>query len=208
MKFLEIAGSYNRGPDWDIIRDIPIIGKGIIHDMRKLPIPSIADNTYDGVYSEHFIEHLTKDEGIAFFKEMYRIMQPGAVIRTIWPSMDFVDKLNNDINMEDHPYVKMYHQYIIMSERPFTKPYYASIVTAEQLISMPRRQQVALRLMHQEGEHKCIWYKQDLIAALQNAGFKNVSEEHYFKSRFDRFNNIDNKQSMRPHESCVVEAIK
>ena len=34
----------------------------MVYDMTKLPMRGVSDNTYDGVYSEHFIEHLTKKE--------------------------------------------------------------------------------------------------------------------------------------------------
>ena len=68
MRLLEIAGNFKRSEEWDVIRDRKVRG-GIVHDMTNLPIPGIEDNTYDGVYSEHFIEHMTKEHGINFFKE-------------------------------------------------------------------------------------------------------------------------------------------
>lgn len=206
MKFLEIAGSYNRGPEWDIIRDIPIKGKGIIHDMRILPIPGIEDNSYNGAFNEHFIEHLTKEEGIAFFKEMYRVLKPGAVIRTIWPSMDFVDYLQSDNNLEFHPYVDKYYKVMIMNGRVFDHPYYKDVIDVEKTKSMTPQRQVATRLLYQEGEHKHLWYKQELIETLREIGFVDVREHTYFESRFDKFNNIDSKQGLRIYESAIVEA--
>jgi predicted SAM-dependent methyltransferase len=207
MKFLEIAGNFKRNQDWDVIRDIKVRG-GIVHDMTILPIPNIDDNTYDGTFSEHFIEHLTKEHGIAFLKEMYRVLKPGGVIRVIWPSMDFVDYLSSDQNLDDHPFVSEYHRNILMSERPLSNPYYSSILSQVQIQQMSKQRQVALRLLHQEGEHKCVWYKNDLLNQLNELGFKNVSEMPYGKSRLDAFNGIDKKQSMRPYESTVLEAEK
>ena len=66
-KYLEVAGKADRGLNWDSVRDEPYPGV-MVYDMRNLPMKGVVDNTYDGIYSEHFIEHLTKDEGINFFK--------------------------------------------------------------------------------------------------------------------------------------------
>lgn len=53
-------------------------------DLTKFPYP-FADNSIDGVYSSHFLEHLDGEQRIKFFDEMQRIMKPGAKIRTIVP---------------------------------------------------------------------------------------------------------------------------
>jgi len=204
MRFLEIAGNFKRSPEWDVIRDMRVRG-GIVHDMTNLPIPGIEDSTYDGVHSEHFLEHLTKDQGIAFLKEMYRVMKAGAVIRTVWPSMDFVNDLQTNPAMETHSFVVMYNQYIIDRENPFRLPYYMSIPN---IGSMSKREKAALRLLHQEGEHKHLWYKQELIDTLTELGFKDAKEHPYRQSRLEQFNGIDNKDSMRTLHSTVVEATR
>jgi predicted SAM-dependent methyltransferase len=65
MRYLEIAPNKNRGLNWDGVRDVPAPGC-MVYDMRKLPMRGVMDNEYNGVYNEHFIEHLEKDEGIRF----------------------------------------------------------------------------------------------------------------------------------------------
>ena len=174
MRFLEIGGNFKRGESWDLYNVEQRRG-GLVHDMTDLPIPDVEDNTYDGVFSEHFFEHITKEEGINFLKEMYRIMKPGAVIRTIWPSMDFIDYLNSDVDLSDNHFVVKYHSYFIQREKPFNNPYYNSLISSDQLSKMSKQQQVAFRMMHQEGEHKHIWYKQELID-LSFKFSKNLSE--------------------------------
>ncbi|MCX7730764.1 MAG: glycosyltransferase, partial [Candidatus Caldatribacterium sp.] len=48
-------------------------------DVRKgLPFP---DESVDRIFVEHFIERLTRDEGILFLKEAYRVLKPGGVCR-------------------------------------------------------------------------------------------------------------------------------
>ena len=97
MKLLEIAAGAKRGLNWDAVRDVADPAKGVEKcDLTKLPMKGVWEDTYNGVYSEHFIEHLTKDQGINFFNEMMRIMKPGGVIRSIWPPMEFVEWLRQD----------------------------------------------------------------------------------------------------------------
>lgn len=51
----------------------------------KLDLP---DSHFDFVFSEHFVEHLFLDEAVALFRECFRVMKPGAVIRTSVPDAD------------------------------------------------------------------------------------------------------------------------
>lgn len=59
---------------------------GVDHVCRvgvdPLPFP---DESVDEVYSSHFLEHLTQEERIVFFNELYRVMKPGAQARIITP---------------------------------------------------------------------------------------------------------------------------
>ena len=54
MKFLEIGGNRKRGENW-VLYNIEARQGGKIHDMTVLPIPDEEDETYDGVFSEHFL---------------------------------------------------------------------------------------------------------------------------------------------------------
>jgi predicted SAM-dependent methyltransferase len=47
-------------------------------DLREpLPLP---DDSVSTIYSEHFVEHLSQDEGIRFLNECRRVLQPGGRI--------------------------------------------------------------------------------------------------------------------------------
>jgi predicted SAM-dependent methyltransferase len=59
-------------------------GVDMICDLRVMPWPW-ADNSIDGVYCAHFVEHLTGMERIAFFNELGRILKPGAEAEIITP---------------------------------------------------------------------------------------------------------------------------
>ena len=44
--------------------------------------------TVDGVYSEHFLEHLTQAEGLGFLRECRRVLKPGGIVRVAMPDLD------------------------------------------------------------------------------------------------------------------------
>ena len=74
-KFLEIAAENPRGLTWEVMNQATHSGVAQ-GDATNLPLP-YSDNQFFGVYSEHFIEHIYKYQGINFFKDVMR-MQLGA----------------------------------------------------------------------------------------------------------------------------------
>lgn len=59
-------------------------GVDVVHDLTKFPYP-FKDNSIDGAFSSHFVEHLDGLTRIKFFNEMYRILKMGARMRHIHP---------------------------------------------------------------------------------------------------------------------------
>ena len=66
-----------------------IVGIDLVHDLTKFPYP-FADDSIDGAFSSHFIEHLDGPERIKFFNEMYRILKMGGKMRHIHPHYNSV----------------------------------------------------------------------------------------------------------------------
>jgi hypothetical protein len=122
--------------------------------------------------------------------------------------MNFVDMLNSDQDHNGHPFVVMYNQYIIDRENPFNNPYYRQFFSIQEVTNMSKQKKAALRLLHQEGEHKHLWYTQELIDCMCDLGFKDVKEHPYRRSRLVEFNNLDRDDPMRTLHSTVVEATK
>lgn len=75
--------------DWyncDLYTRSPVV-INYVDATAPLPFP---DHGFQHVFSEHFIEHLTLEAGERFFREAYRVLQPGGVIRTATPDLQFV----------------------------------------------------------------------------------------------------------------------
>ena len=66
-------------------------GKLVYLDVRK-PFP-LPDATFDLVYSEHLLEHLTYAEGQRCLRECLRVLRPGGTIRTATPSLERLAQL-------------------------------------------------------------------------------------------------------------------
>jgi SAM-dependent methyltransferase len=54
-----------------------------IHDLRKAW--PWKDGSVDEAHSSHFIEHLTGEERVHFYNELYRVLKPGAKAMIIAP---------------------------------------------------------------------------------------------------------------------------
>jgi len=59
-------------------------GVDIIHDLTKVPFP-FKDESIDGIFSSHFVEHLDGFERAKFMDECYRILKPGGKMRLTHP---------------------------------------------------------------------------------------------------------------------------
>ena len=62
---------------------------------KKLPFPN---SSFDAVYANHVIEHLTPHEGERFVAELHRVLKPGGICRIVAPdleksSIDYLDQL-------------------------------------------------------------------------------------------------------------------
>lgn len=47
-------------------------------------------STFDGIFSEHFIEHIDLSTGVHFMQESFRLLKPGGVLRVVCPNLDYI----------------------------------------------------------------------------------------------------------------------
>lgn len=60
-------------------------------DLRmdvNLGLP-FGDNSVQGVFSEHFFEHLSQAQGCNFLRECRRVLAPGGIVRIAMPDLDY-----------------------------------------------------------------------------------------------------------------------
>ena len=197
-KFLEVAAERPRGLNWEVMNLATHAGvvKG---DATNLPLP-YNDNEFFGVYSEHFIEHLFKYQGINFFKDVLRILKPGGVVRTVWPPEEFINVLVSDdeLTPDQQMFVEHYYNFYIVKEQ-FSPPGNSH---------KSKREQCALGLLHQKGQHHYLWSRKEMMETLKDLGYINVRLYPYQESGVPDFKNIDTPGKIRALHSAVVEATK
>ena len=197
-QFLEIAADRPRGLNWTVVNLQDRSGVDNL-DLTNLPTPYM-DNQFDGIYSEHFIEHMYKYQGINFFKEAHRILKSGGTIRTVWPPYEFVKKLAGEerLTPDEHEFVEHYHAFYVVKHK------FAPKGNSHR----SKREQCALGLLYQNGEHLHIWGIEEMKQALLDVGFRVVKQYKYQESGVVDFKGIDTPGKIRALHSAVLEAKK
>lgn len=98
MKLLNIGCGSVFHPEWT---NIDIVSNSIhvqAYDIR-MGIP-FEDQTFDGVYASHILEHLKMTEVNGFMSEISRLLKPGGILRLVVPNLEdiakgYLEALNN-----------------------------------------------------------------------------------------------------------------
>lgn len=154
-----------------------------LNACEPLPLPR---GYFEWVYAEHFIEHLTLPEGIAWLKQTRRLMAPGAVLRLSTPELRrYVDGF---LDPDDRFYAA--HR-----ER----------VSALGLPQMERRKAWMLNQIFQFYGHRWVYDADELRYALVCAGFSAETFEvcSVGQGRTPGVADLDNE--LRSDESIYVE---
>lgn len=143
----------------------------INHDLSKgLPFDS---ESVDFIYNEHFIEHLSREDGLAFMKECYKILKYGGVLRIACPDLDKLIESYVKDTYKEADWVKKYHCEWIES----------------------RCQMLNVNMNEHPWGHKYLYNKEELLQRLIQAGFssQNIREESFSHSQYDELKNIDTR---------------
>ena len=155
------------------------------------PYP-IADASFEWAYSEHFIEHLTLDEGVAWLTEIRRLLRPGGLVRVSTPHLGryvgaYVDKAD--------PFYEENRQ-VLAGLRRFKEQ------------DVPDRRAWMVNNIFYNWRHRWIYDFDELKHALVSAGFdpESVTERSVSESAVDEVAALD--APGRAFESIYVEATR
>lgn len=152
--------------NWDL-------GKGI----------PFEDESVDYIYHEHFIEHLSYEQGLRFLSECYRVLKVGGVMRVACPDLDALIK-----------------EYLEDTWRA------QSWVTKYQCQWMPSRCYMLNACMNEQPwGHKYVYNKEDLMQRLCDAGYSagDIFEEEFNRSQYECLQGLDNRE-----DSMFFDALK
>ena len=174
-----------------------VINQVIILDVEKKF--QFEDNTFDYIYSEHMIEHLSYDGIKNYISECYRCLKPGGVIRTAWPKVDFLIELQNN--------PKKYFTYI---------KNHVDLFHPELLDDFKSYENIPVSLIINDNYrmwgHQIMYDIKGLTQMFKLFGFKNIISVNYGESKHDIFKGIEhsNKRGLECNmlETGVIECEK
>lgn len=146
-------------------------------DVRKgLPF---EDYSLDFIYNEHFLEHLTFEEGEKVLREFYKCLKKGGVVRIAMPDLDWViQQYNKDFKYQDW----------------FPGPEYKFVETKGR----------AINVAFYWWGHKYLYNEEDLRNHLIKAGFQKIKRCEWNKSNYRELSNLETRKETR----LIMEAEK
>jgi predicted SAM-dependent methyltransferase len=154
---------------------------------KPFPLP---DASFDYAYSEHQIEHIGYDEGLAMLKECYRILRAGGKVRIATPCLDQLVDLRE-------PASDLQYRYM----RGVTDGRYPGAPDATSCFAINGT------FMH--WGHRFIYDRETLRLTLERAGFSDVRFFVPTESDDPNLRHIESRISeMDAYETMVAEAVR
>ena len=151
----------------------------------------MRNNTFSFIFCEHFIEHLSVDDGPKFLKECYRILRVGGILRITTPDLNKLIRLYFDVN----EFAKREEVMKVIYGKE------ANLPPCEMFNNYMRR-----------WGHKFIYDTEFLTSILKKAGFTNFTFCENKKSNHEDLANIERHYEdykwMNPAETITIEAEK
>jgi predicted SAM-dependent methyltransferase len=156
-----------RGPEVQVVWDL----------ASGLPFP---DSSCAAVFSEHLIEHVTKEAATRLLSECHRVLKSGGVLRVSTPDAErYLRSYAGDGEFLRHS--------------GFLEPVETPLERINQM-------------MRERGQHLWVYDAESLILLLRKTGFSSAAEQQFGVSTHPRMQRIDSAE--RAFESLYVEAIK
>lgn len=189
------------GPDYQLddswlASDLnPHYDRRIVYLDASLPFP-FPDATFDYVFSEHLIEHLTYPQGEGMLRECFRVLKPGGRIRVGTPDLRvFIGLFAESLGDVQQEYIR-YHV------DKFLKP-----------VGIHNPVFVLNNIVRNWG-HQFLYDEATLRAAVKQAGF--VDLKRYASGESDDPNlkglefhgKVVKNEAMNAYETMVIEARK
>lgn len=151
-----------------------------VNIAKALPF---ADGSVSFVFAEHVIEHVTHLQGIAFLREVLRILKPGGVLRVAFP----------DVTRINHYNCKPFLQKPELKRERGVRDVWEAIMT--------------------HWGHQACWTRESMGCALLAVGFEFTENATYGRSRHAELNGIDGHhlsvgEEVARLQTTILEACK
>jgi len=158
---------------------------------KNFPLPH---QSFDYVYSQHMIEHLSFTDGQTMLRECFRVLKPGGAIRIATPSIGFLIGLfSNDKTQLANEYVEWFCRQNVQ-DCPHILPSFV------------------FNTFVRFWGHRFIYDRQTLRLALELNGFMNPKECEIMQSEHTMLRNLENIDRLPPGfldlETMIIEAVR
>lgn len=170
---LHIGSGADKIPGW---ANIDYDTAGAAHWDLRCPLP-IHDRSIDYIYSQHFIEHITRAEGVSHLRDCHRLLRPGGVIRISTPNLRYISETYLAGNVAEW-----------LTDSAFWNPR-----TPAQMLND------ALRLWG----HQFVYDHDELRAVLSEAGFTKIAKQARGESQHQPLRGLETRPD---HQDVTVEA--
>jgi predicted SAM-dependent methyltransferase len=186
---LEIGAGGNRKHGW-LTTDLVGGSDCLVMDAtQRFPFDN---GVFDYVYSEHMIEHVPLAGGRAMLKECYRVMAPGAVIRIVTPSLEFLFELFDNRSQSTARYIDWSTRTFVPDEKP--------------------RESVVINNFVRAWGHQFIYDPNTLEDIMHEAGFTNICFPGIMYSSHASLHELEDISRLPPGflamESMILEGKK
>ena len=153
-----------------------------------------ATDTFDYIFSEHMIEHITYSNGLAMLRECHRVLRNNGKIRISTPDLQFLIDLYRDNKS------KLQREYIEWATDSFIKsaPYYDDTFVINNFV--------------RDWGHLFIYDEKTLRSSLEKAGFTKIIRCGLNESKDETLQNLENEKRMPKGflklESVTLEGTK
>ena len=155
VRKLQLGAGGNDPKGW-LNTDIePTSNEVYLDATRRYPFP---DGSFQYVFSEHVIEHVPWEAGVAMLKESYRVLTPGGKVRVVTPNLTkFVQLLTGSADADAQRFIAAKLRFHGWPESPVTGAY------------------IFNRQVREWG-HQFLYDSATLRKSLELAGFKQITE--------------------------------
>jgi predicted SAM-dependent methyltransferase len=183
---LQIGCGYHILPGW-LNTDFEKHPDAVFLDATKrFPFP---DETFEYVFSEHMIEHITFEQGHFMLVECYRVMKPGGVVRIATPNLaKFAELYSHEITPACQRYIDWALEFNNFPRRPAARCF------------------VVNNCLNGFG-HRFVYDVETLKAALEDAGFREVSVFVPRESAHEPLRNLERHGAQVGDENNLFETM-
>jgi predicted SAM-dependent methyltransferase len=192
IRKLHIGCGGNILADW-LNCDLSPISCSVLHLDATAVFP-FANDTFDYIFSQHMLEHISYSHGLAMLSECHRVLKNNGKIRISTPDLQFLIDIYRDSKSElQLEYIKWATDTHIT-----TYPYYDDIFVINNFV--------------RDWGHVFIYDEKTLRSSLENAGFANIIRCDLNESEHETLLNLENKERIPIRflklESLILEGTK